>query len=235
MERWRSSDYKYFSMPKIYICGHSLGGALGQLLALDLASNTGIFVDRAAVDRDPRTASSFDHSVETDFIESVFSPSGQHHEDHFFPAEEDLNDSPVCFQPPIAVYSFGQTRVGNRAFAKLYKSAEGDALTAMPLQSGWCLGGALYKHAGLEVALDEGRTGNILVGPTIVETLFRFSKVRTNLSAHSMECYRDCLESGFAEDELEEYYQGHAQLDSRTTTTGTAPNTVPSWVMQIKR
>lgn len=185
MERWRGSDCKYFSMPKIYICGHSLGGSLGQLLALDLASNIGVFVERAAVDRDPRAASIFDHSVETEFIENVFSPS-HNEEDHFFPAEEDLNDMPVCFQPPIAVYTFGQTRVGNRAFAKLYKSrvphtfrvcAEGDALTAMPMQSGWCLGGALYKHAGLEVALDEGRTGNLCVGPTIVETLFRFSKV----------------------------------------------------------
>jgi hypothetical protein len=39
----------------------------------------------------------------------------------------------------------------------------------------------IYKHAGLEVILDEGRTGNTLVGPTVVETLFRFHKVSSSL------------------------------------------------------
>jgi hypothetical protein len=56
--------------------------------------------------------------------------------------------------------------------------------------------------------LDEGMTGNILVGPTVVETVFRFHQVRTNMLAHKMRRYRDCLECAFEEHELLEYYQG---------------------------
>jgi hypothetical protein len=118
-------------------------------------------------------------------------------------------------QPPIAVYTYGQPRVGNRAFSRLYKQKvphsfrvvnEGDAITTIPNYF-WC--GGLYKHAGLEVILDGGMTGNVLVGPTVVETLFRFHKVRTNVLAHQMERYRDCLECIFDDTQLMEYYKDH--------------------------
>jgi hypothetical protein len=82
---------------------------------------------------------------------------------------------------------------------------EGDAITGVP--NYLCCGG-MYKHAGLEVILDEGMTGNILVGPTIVETLFRFHKVRTNVVAHQMARYRDCLECSFESGQLHDYYRG---------------------------
>lgn len=69
-----------------------------------------------------------------------------------------------CLRVPIAMYSFGQPRIGNHALARLYKMnvphsfrvvSEGDIVTSTPLAS--CLSGiSLYKHAGLEVALDEG-------------------------------------------------------------------------------
>lgn len=95
---------------------------------------------------------------------------------------------------------------------------------------GWS---GIYKHAGLEVMLDEGGTGNILVGPTVVETLFRFTKVRTSVAAHSMERYRDGLESAFGQDELEEYYRGHGTLkESRGSGERYA---MPDWVTNIKR
>lgn len=80
----------------------------------------------------------------------------------------------LSLQPPIAVYTYGQPRVGNRAFSRLYKqrvphtfrvTTEGDPITALP--HAFCSG--IYKHAGLEVVLDEGLTGNTLVGPTVVE------------------------------------------------------------------
>ena len=74
-------------------------------------------------------------------------------------------------RPPIAVYTFGQPRVGNHGFSKFYKShvphtfrviSEADAITSLPLPTS--CPPALYKHAGLEVIIDEGNTGNILVG-----------------------------------------------------------------------
>mmetsp|Transcript_24568 Transcript_24568/g.40202 ORF Transcript_24568/g.40202 Transcript_24568/m.40202 type:complete len:156 (-) Transcript_24568:907-1374(-) len=83
---------------------------------------------------------------------------------------------------------------------------EGDAITAIP--NYLCCGG-IYKHAGLEVILDENMTGNILVGPTVVETLFRFHKVRTNVVAHQLTRYRDCLECAFDSGQLLDYYRGH--------------------------
>ena len=54
-----------------------------------------------------------------------------------------------------------------------------------------------------------------LEGPTIVETLFRFTKVRTNLEAHSLVRYRDCLEKALSERELEEYYNGHLENEEK--------------------
>ena len=40
-----------------------------------------------------------------------------------------------------------------------------------------CYFDLVFSDTGLEVVLDEGKTGNMLVGPTVVETLFRFHKV----------------------------------------------------------
>ena len=61
-------------------------------------------------------------------------------------------------------YSFGQPRIGNHAFVRHYKNhvphtfrvvSEGDLITSIPLAT-FSSGVSLYKHAGLEVALDEG-------------------------------------------------------------------------------
>ena len=60
----------------------------------------------------------------------------------------------VLLQPPICCYTYGQPRVGNRAFSRLYKqrvphtfrvATEGDPFTAMPHLM--CCAG-IYKHAG---------------------------------------------------------------------------------------
>lgn len=85
--------------------------------------------------------------------------------------------------------------------------------------------------------LDEGCTGNILVGPTVVETMFRFTKMRTSVAAHSMERYRESLESALGRDELKEYYHGHggkASHDDRRHHSG-YNDSLPSWVTNVKR
>jgi hypothetical protein len=110
---------------------------------------------------------------------------------------------------------------------------EADAVTALPLPTS--CPPALYKHAGLEVILDDGNTGNILVGPTIAETLFRFSKVRTSIYAHLMEKYRSGLESAFTQDEMQEFYHTHG-VNSRSIRSGyNTSDLLPDWVTSISR
>eukprot|EP00934_Nitzschia_sp_Nitz4_P003243 Nitzschia sp. Nitz4//scaffold254_size28068//599//5528//NITZ4_008147-RA/size28068-augustus-gene-0.31-mRNA-1//-1//CDS//3329544319//3233//frame0 len=212
-------------LPKIYCTGHSLGGSLAQLLALDLANNCELVLPL----RPGQKA----------FLDSLDIESWG----------EGVAANELRLQPPIAVYTFGQPRVGNRTFSRLYKQRvphtfrvvnEGDAITSLP---NYLFCGGIYKHAGLEVLLDEGMTGNILVGPTVVETLFRFHKVRTSVLAHTMQRYRDSLECAFAQDELLEYFQGHNVVNhtsSRTTKQirkriSTTPSTdIPDWMTQMR-
>ncbi|KAI2500579.1 hypothetical protein MHU86_13870 [Fragilaria crotonensis] len=188
------------------------------------------------------------HALSTDY--SPRNESGGANEVFFSPFDDSKwfhNDNPsnpttektLKLQPPIAVYTYGQPRVGNHAFSRLYKQRvphtfrvvnEGDALTTLP--NTVMLGGQ-YKHAGLEVILDEGCTGNIIVGPTVVETMFRFSKVRTSVAAHFLDGYRQNLESGFTEDELHEYYRGHGITKSSPAQHSTKD--LPEWLTQVKR
>jgi len=196
----RATVKEPLALPKIYCTGHSLGGSLAQLFALDLATNCELVLPVQQSQPQPPPpplfpSSSFGNSKSTAATEQ---PS------------RDLR-----VQPAIGVYTYGQPRVGNRAFSRLYKQRvphsfrvvnEGDAFTTIPNYF-WC--GGLYKHAGLEVILDAGMTGNVLVGPTVVETLFRFHKVRTNVMAHQMERYRECLECIFDSSQLLEYYRDH--------------------------
>jgi len=297
-----------FNIPKIYVTGHSLGGSLAQLLALDLACNCEVVVEqlvntegesrfndsslqgqvpvgesvvnagrkRSATLTDesirptyqsvadssslaqyadneqsfggtprlkrrnsfgnPREISAEKRSTSNDFLHALFSGEAFNR-----------RKRRTRLQPPIAVYTFGQPRVGNRAFTRLYKQRvphtfrlvnEGDPFTGLPVAT---CGGDFYKHAGLEVALDEGCTGNVLVGPTVVETMFRFSKVRTNMGAHAMEQYRDNLESALSIEELHEYYAGHGGDKSGAAAgLGRGRNrqglqSLPGWVTSVKR
>jgi hypothetical protein len=232
-------------LPKIYITGHSLGGSLAQLLALDIASNCELVVDV------PYPSEHGSSGAEDFFLlpsPSESSPEARSKSRMRFTSFDKTHSDDnvprlrtMHLQPPIAVYTYGQPRLGNHAFARVYKqrvphtfrvACEGDAFTTMPLTllCGWS---GIYKHAGLEVMLDEGCTGNILVGPTVVETLFRFTKVRTSVAAHSMERYRDSLEIALGQDELEEYYRGHGTL--KEARGGHTPTALPDWLTQIKR
>jgi hypothetical protein len=108
----------------------------------------------------------------------------------------------------------------------------------MPTLGPFC--GGVYRHAGLEVLLEQGCTGNILVGPTVVETLLRFTKVRTSMAAHSLERYRDSLESALNREELKEYYRGHGgkvrhDIDKSAGYTSNTDASLPSWVTSVKR
>jgi hypothetical protein len=91
------ADREPLALPKIYCTGHSLGGSLAQLFAIDLASNCE-FVLRA--ENNPPLTPSFYQSTEP----------GQ----AFFTSVTNLEPTTRerCLQPPTAFYSFGQPRVG---------------------------------------------------------------------------------------------------------------------------
>ena len=227
------------ALPKIYVTGHSLGGSLAQLMALDLANNCEIVLPGATSKTNPAKA-----RPEIGIFNLPSPASYQNSHPDFTTTAGATDDKPreLRLQPPIAVYTFGQPRVGNKTFSRLYKQRvphsfrvvnEGDAITAMP---NFVFCGGIYKHAGMEVLLDEGMTGNILVGPTVVETLFRFHKMRANVLAHTMERYRNCLECAFEEHELVEYYQGH-NVAARGGAYGAehpATANIPVWMTQVK-
>ena len=44
------------------------------------------------------------------------------------------------------------------------------------------------------------------MNPNVVERLFRFNRSGTSVANHSLELYRNCLESVFDVDELQSYY-----------------------------
>lgn len=246
-----------FVIPKIFVCGHSLGGCLGQLLALDIATNVEIKLipppapilchpkhfrsqsehNQFRIDgRNRERSNTLPSNVDTsgtergsvDFVHGILSGIGF------------VGGEPLSLRPPIAVYTFGQPRVGNHAFARLYKHhvphtfrvvTEGDPFTVMPLATICPL--TFYKHGGLDVILDEGKTGNILVGPTVVETLFRFSKVRTNFQHHLLDTYRDGLESALTIDELHEIYRTHG-VNSKNAREGfNQSDLLPDWVTKF--
>lgn len=232
------------TLPKLYITGHSMGGAFAQLLAIDLASNCEIIIEQSIInDRygsiaPPRNRTpSFDADVAADM-----ETSGADGDNYWFGPKLRHKRTATRLRPPIAVYTYGQPRLGNNAFKAIYKrrvphtfrvSTEGDAITSMLTVGPFC--GGIYRHAGLEVLLEEGCTGNILVGPTVVETLLRFTKVRTSVAAHSLEKYRESLESALGRDELKEYYRGHGgKVRHESSNSGHGGN-LPSWVTSVKR
>jgi hypothetical protein len=235
-----------FTLPKLYITGHSMGGAFAQLLAIDLASNCEIIIEQsitnermAGSEAEPRnrTASLDDFDLAAEKSISVADS-----EMYWFGPKLRQKRTVTRLRPPIAVYTYGQPRLGNNAFKTIYKrrvphtfrvATEGDAITSMLTVGPFC--GGIYRHAGLEVLLEESCTGNILVGPTVVETLLRFTKVRTSVAAHSLEKYRESLESALGRDELKEYYRGHGGKVQHDNQGGAHGGYLPSWVTNVKR
>jgi hypothetical protein len=94
----------------------------------------------------------------------------------------------------VFVYTFGQPRLGNPTFSRMYNRrvpdsfrlvTDGDLVTGIPRGLF-----SMYKHAGIEVWVDE--YGNIIVSPSFVERAFRASS-RTSIIAHKMATYRKGL------------------------------------------
>ncbi len=76
-------------------------------------------------------------------------------------------------------------------------------------------------------------TGNILVGPTVVETKFRFSKFRTSLNAHPIDNYRHCIEAAFTRKELQEFYSTKCRFDRSFRNGYNQSDILPDWVTDV--
>jgi hypothetical protein len=116
-------------------------------------------------------------------------------------------DYELIQMPPISFYSFGSPRVGNRAFSRFMEDhvhtiyrikVNGDIVTMVPKVLGF------YHHTGTLVLVDETEKGNLIIRPTIIEESF-FNRTIGNLSNHSLEKYRICLESCFGTEEFHKY------------------------------
>ncbi|KAF0683851.1 Aste57867_24126 [Aphanomyces stellatus] len=112
----------------------------------------------------------------------------------------------------VSMYNFGSPRVGNHAFRLLFNSKvvayrvvnDGDVITQMPKRDYTGVsseGVGIYKHVGTEVTLlapgstsGESSMRGILVGPTVVDRVFVLT-VRTKLTSHGMESYRQSFRS----------------------------------------
>ena len=58
-----------------------------------------------------------------------------------------------------------------------------------------------------------------------------FHDVRTNIVAHTMERYRNCLECAFQQHELHEYYKGH-NGGKDTDEIHPSNTSIPEWMTQ---
>jgi pimeloyl-ACP methyl ester carboxylesterase len=146
-------------------------------------------------------------------------------------------------RPQVAVQTFGTPRIGNPALAAALNArlrnyyrieVESDLVPRLPRFLG------LYQHAGVQVLADAEASGNLLVKPTIVES-YLLRRSISSIADHTLNRYRDSLESCFEADELEEYLRGEctgmgAQQLNKASSASSSKNTpVPEWLLQSRR
>lgn len=148
-----------------------------------------------------------------------------------------------------SLYTFGAPRIGNMAFVALVNrfvpvyfrvEIDGDFIAMIPKIFN------LYKHGGELVLLDASANGSLLIQPSIVDLqLWRSSQ--GNLSNHTLNKYRDCLEACFDdEQELREYlskefhetemdiWSTNQSSSSRASSTPLiSKKGIPDWMVRI--
>lgn len=160
----------------ILVTGHSLGGALATLCALDLSI----------------------HTVQTmnQHLSAIDAKSHRRRFGHkhlqFILSHKVLN---------VTMYNYGSPRVGNRTFQKHYDEwvpdsfrvvVDGDIVPGIPPTK---ICNKTYKHIGTEILVDGlNKSGLVIIDPSFVELSLR-ARSKTSVQGHSLITYRDGLTS----------------------------------------
>jgi hypothetical protein len=189
----------------LFITGHSLGGALAVIAAVDISVNmSGILRAVESLLAEVRFARELRGMGNA---AAVGREGGLHLRDRV------RLHRPLSV-PGLTCYTYGSPPIGNFAFAARVRrrvpscyrvEVDGDFIVqnAMAWACSW-----LYWHCGYQVTIDSEGAGNLLVDPTYVErALLRSSPFQSSMAHHSLTKYRECLEACFLPAEQREYYR----------------------------
>lgn len=182
----------HFQPLRIYVCGHSLGGAIAAFASLDLVHNIH-HIARAVAGLIVGKANPFAFST---------TASGKMRSSKL---EKRIKSAIV--RSSIVVYTFGSPRIGNAAFAALSNKLlphyyrvvlDGDLVPMIPKLFGW------WKHAGVCILIDADEQGSLIINPSSIET--QLLRMSTGIPAnHVLSKYRDSLYECFTTEEKREY------------------------------
>ena len=165
----------------LFVTGHSLGGALGNIAALDLAVHT---LPRINAYLAKKRRAADDAEV---FSTSSSSPPTPLSDGSSVPMVRPR--APRFRRIKICQYSFGSPKVGNGSFAALVNKwvpdsfrvvVDGDVISSLPPTG--------YRHAGTECVVDRAGNGSIIIDRSFVERWLRPATVYS-IRVHSLLTY----------------------------------------------
>merc|ERR1711871_552813 len=187
----------------VYFTGHSLGGALTTIAALDFKIHS-----LPRIDAFMKYCTRNDRSVS----QGVFN----------------FRDPKKVIH--VGMYSFGCPRVGHAAFAELFDRnvkdgfrvvVDGDPVCAVPFSS------AGFKHVGTEALIDPVGAGSIIIDSSFIERRLR-NRSKSSVSVHTLSVYRKGLlgikeTSRRIKEMVDKDASGNAKRDILALTLAVAP------------